>query len=40
MANTYVALHCHIVFSTKNRERWITADIEERVWTYLAGIAT
>jgi putative transposase len=40
MANTYVALHYHIVFSTKNRERWITADIEERVWTYLAGIAT
>jgi REP element-mobilizing transposase RayT len=40
MANTYVALHYHIVFSTKNRERWITADIEERVWSYLAGIAT
>ena len=40
MANTYVALHYHIVFSTKNRERWITQDIEERVWTYIAGVAT
>ena len=39
MANTYVALHYHIVFATKNRERWITQDIEEHVWSYLAGIA-
>jgi REP element-mobilizing transposase RayT len=40
MANTYVALHYHVVFSTKNREPWITADIEERVWSYVAGAAT
>jgi putative transposase len=40
MANTYVALHYHIVFSTKNRERWITTDIEDRVWSYVAGAAT
>jgi REP element-mobilizing transposase RayT len=39
MANTYTSLHYHIVFSTKNRERWITADIEERIWAYLGGIA-
>jgi REP element-mobilizing transposase RayT len=39
MADTYVALHYHIVFSTKHREPWITADVEERVWTYLGGIA-
>jgi REP element-mobilizing transposase RayT len=39
MANTYVALHYHIVFSTKNREQWIAPDIEERVWTYVAGTA-
>ena len=28
------------MFSTKHREPWITIDIEERVWSYLAGIAT
>src|SRR5436309_1314752 len=39
MANTFTSLHCHIIFSTKNREPWIRADIEERVWSYLGGIA-
>jgi putative transposase len=39
MANTYTSLHYHIVFSTKNRERWIAPEIEERLWSYLAGIA-
>ncbi len=39
MANTYTSLHYHVVFSTKNRERWITPEIEERVWAYLGGIA-
>ena len=39
MANTYTSLHYHLVFSTKNRERWISPDIEQRVWTYLGGIA-
>ena len=38
MANTYTSLHYHIVFSTKNRERWIGSDIEERVRAYLGGI--
>jgi putative transposase len=37
MANT--ALQHHIVFSTKNRESWISQSIEERVWEYLCGIA-
>ena len=39
MANTYTSLHYHIVFSTKNRESWISQSIEERVWEYLGGIA-
>ena len=39
MANTYTALHYHVVFSTKLRERWITPDIESRIWAYLGGIA-
>jgi len=38
MANTYTSLHYHIIFSTKNRERWIGPEIEERVWAYLGGI--
>jgi REP element-mobilizing transposase RayT len=28
-----------MVFSTKNRERWITSEVEERIWAYLGGIA-
>lgn len=39
MANTYTALHYHIVFSTKNREPYIRPEIESRVWAYLGGIA-
>ncbi|MGC4014308.1 MAG: transposase [Luteolibacter sp.] len=39
MANTFTSLHYHLVFGTKGRERWITSDIEERVWSYMAGIA-
>ena len=39
MANTYTSLHYHFAFSTKNRHPWITPDIEERIWSYLAGIA-
>ena len=38
MANTFTSLHVHIVFSTKNRERWLTPDIEEDIWRYLGGI--
>lgn len=39
MANTYNALNYHIVFSTKNREPWLTENIRERVWPYLGRIA-
>jgi len=39
MANTFTSLYYHLVFSTKNRERWITTDSEQRVWAYMAGIA-
>jgi REP element-mobilizing transposase RayT len=28
-----------VIFSTKNREPWIRQDIEERIWSYLGGIA-
>jgi putative transposase len=39
MANTFTALHCHVVFSTKNREPWIRPEFEQRLWAYLGGIA-
>jgi REP element-mobilizing transposase RayT len=39
MPDTYTSLSYHIVFSTKSREPWITADIEQRVWSFLGGIA-
>jgi len=38
MANTYTCIRIHVVFSTKNRERWIAPAIEENVWRYLGGI--
>ncbi|HEY6229886.1 MAG TPA: IS200/IS605 family transposase [Pyrinomonadaceae bacterium] len=38
MANTYTSLHYHIIFSTKNREPWITTDIERRIWRFIGGI--
>lgn len=39
MANTYTSLHYHLVFSTKNRELWLTREVDECVWAYLGGIA-
>ena len=39
MANTYTSLNYHIIFSTKNRFPWIALEIEQRVWSYIGGIA-
>jgi putative transposase len=39
MANTYTSLNYHIVFSTKDREPWLSATVQERLWPYLGGIA-
>lgn len=39
MANTYTCLHYHVIFSTKLRERWISPEMEQRLWSYLGGIA-
>jgi len=39
MANTFTSLHYHLIFSTKNREPWIENGIEQRVWSFLGGIA-
>src|SRR5438132_496010 len=39
MANTFTALHFHIIFSTKNREPWLDHKVESRIWAFLGGIA-
>ena len=39
MANTYTALYYHLVFSTKHRYPWLTIEFEQRIWTYIGGIA-
>ena len=38
MPGTYSQLLLHIVFSTKNRQRWITPEIAEQLYAYLGGI--
>jgi REP element-mobilizing transposase RayT len=39
MAQTYASLYVHVVFSTKDREPLLRADLRERIWRYLGGIA-
>jgi REP element-mobilizing transposase RayT len=38
MPQTYTCLHYHLVFSTKNRTPFITAEIQPRLWEYMGGI--
>jgi putative transposase len=39
MAHTYAKIFIHCVFSTKNHQKIITEDLQERLWSYLGGIA-
>lgn len=39
MAHSYICAHVHYVFSTKNRPKIITPDLEPRLWAYMGGIA-
>src|SRR2546423_11860490 len=38
MAQTLVSLIVHVIFSTKNRETFITPEIEPELFAYLGGI--
>lgn len=38
MSQTLVSLMAHVVFSTKNREPFITAEIEPELFAYVGGI--
>ena len=39
MANTYISLNIHYVFSTKNRAPIIIGDFRNRLWAFMGGIA-
>lgn len=38
MPGTYSQVLLHVVFSTKHRERWISAQVAERLYPYIGGI--
>jgi len=35
---SFGSLHCHIVFSTKNRQPFIASEVQPRLYEYLGGI--
>ncbi|MCK4388714.1 MAG: transposase [Desulfobacterales bacterium] len=39
MANSYISLYVHYVFSTKERLPLIVPEIQNRLWAYIGGIA-
>ena len=39
MANTYINILVHAVFTTKNREPWLSSSLRERLYPYICGIA-
>lgn len=39
MGHSYVSALYHCVFSTKERRRTITTELQERLWPYMGGIA-
>ncbi len=39
MAHSYTKILVHYVFSTKNREKIIKFELQERLWSYMGGIA-
>jgi REP element-mobilizing transposase RayT len=38
MPQSFDALYVHLVFSTKSRERWTTAELRERLFPYMTSI--
>ncbi len=39
MAHSYTNILIHYIFSTKNREKIIADELQERLWPYMGGIA-
>lgn len=38
MPQSFASLHCHVVFSTKNRQPTIPRDVQPRLFEYVGGI--
>ena len=38
MPQSLACLHIHFVFSTKNRQEWITSEVAERLYPYIGGL--
>ena len=39
MSHTYVSSLVHVVFSTKDRKRFLLPEIQERLWPFISGVA-
>ena len=39
MAHSFVEVYLHVIFSTKNHQPFLIAEIEERLYPYIVGIA-
>jgi REP element-mobilizing transposase RayT len=39
MPQSFASLHCHLVFSTKHRQAFISAELQPRLFEYIGGIA-
>ncbi len=39
MSHTYSSNRIHIIFSTKNREKTLSQELQPKLWAYMAGIA-
>jgi REP element-mobilizing transposase RayT len=39
MGHTYASVHLHVVFSTRERQRVIGAQLRQRLYEYMAGVA-
>jgi putative transposase len=38
MSHTFVQNNLHIIFSTKERQKFISKDLQPQLWSYMAGI--
>jgi REP element-mobilizing transposase RayT len=38
MPQSFAALHCHVIFSTKHRQPQITGELQPRLFEYIGGI--
>ena len=39
MSHTYSSLRIHVIFSTKERQKCLSQELQPKLWAYIAGIA-